>query len=75
MKHLLLLIISIALIGCWNEDHAKDISLGSISLGKQMIDLKVALDQDAITTDEYLQLKKTVMDLNTGCMSEDVNED
>ena len=75
MKYLLLLTIPIFLMGCWNEDHAKDISLGSVSLGKQMIDLKMALDQDAITKEEYGQLKETVMALNTMCITESIEED
>ena len=75
MKYLLLLTISIVMVGCLNEDHAKDINLGSVSLGKQMIDLKLALDQEAISTEEYVHLKKTVMALNTMCMSEGNKED
>ena len=75
MRYLVLLTIPIVLMGCWNEDNAKDISLGSVSLGKQMIDLKTALDQDAITGEEYTQLKETIMGLNTKCINEASEED
>jgi len=70
MKYLILLIIPVLLAGCWNEDNAKDINLGSVSLGQQMIDLQVALEKKAITPDEYETLKDTVMALNTLCISQ-----
>jgi len=67
MKYLLLLFFPVLLAGCWNEDNARNIDLGSVSLGQQMLDLQSALDKEAITLDEYASLKATIMTLNTLC--------
>jgi len=75
MKYLTLLTVSLLLSGCNNTDNAKEIDLGSVSLGQQMIDLKVALDQDAISNEEYAKLKEIVMSVNSSCGEEEETED
>lgn len=56
----------VLMVGCWNGDN-DTISLGSVSIGQQMIDLKAALEQDAITREEYDRLKATLMVIDGGC--------
>ena len=48
---MLTLVIAIS-TGCWNGEN-QSIHLGDVSLGQQLIDLKGALDADALTQDEY----------------------
>ncbi len=50
--------------GCWNGGN-DSIDLGDVSIGRQMMDLKKALDQEAITQDEYEQLKQALMTIAT----------
>ena len=64
---ILLLIVSVfALTGCWNGENVH-VQLGDVSLGQQLIDLKTALDTDAITDDEYEETKETLLALNNLC--------
>ena len=55
-----ILVGALLLGGCWNGDNVK---MGDVSIGQQMIDLKRALDQQAITEAEYQRLKTEVMSL------------
>lgn len=48
------------LAGCFSGGNT-NISLGDVSLGQQLIDLKRALDEDAITEDEYEAAKTQLM--------------
>jgi hypothetical protein len=52
--------------GCWNGDN-DTISLGSVSIGQQMIDLQAALEQDAISQAEYDRLKSALMSIDGIC--------
>ena len=54
------------LSGCWNQGN-KHISLGSVSIGQQMIDLQSALEAGAMTQAEYDQTKQTLLSINTVC--------
>jgi hypothetical protein len=55
--------------GCWNGGN-QSIRLGDVSLGQQLIDLKTALDQGAVTEDEYQQLRTSLISLHAGCGEE-----
>jgi len=58
------LVLSLLLLGgCWNGNgnHAT-LDLGDVSLGQQFIDLKAARDADAISADEYRELKQALID-------------
>ena len=55
------------LSGCGNIDNAQSIRLGDVSVGQQMIDLKRALEEDAITADEHAELKQALMSLSSLC--------
>ncbi len=51
---------------CWNGG-SNHVHLGDVSVGQQLIDLKLALDRNAISQDEYLETKKTLLALNAIC--------
>ena len=54
--------------GCWNGNGSnRSIHLGNVSIGQQMIDLKAALEQEAITQAEYERLRKALMALDEAC--------
>ena len=51
--------------GCWNDN--TNVRMGDVSIGQQMIDLKQALDQQAISEAEYQRLKTQIMSLAEAC--------
>jgi len=64
-----MMVLALALLltaGCWNGGN-KAISLGDVSVGQQLIDLKRALDEGAMTEDEYVKTKATLLELNNVC--------
>lgn len=60
MRHLILVACLALLAGCFNGGNS-NISLGDVSLGQQLIDLQRALDEEAITEDEYESAKAQLM--------------
>jgi len=54
--------------GCWNGD-VSNIHLGDVSLGRQLIDLKQALEETAISQAEYDAAKEKLIALNARCES------
>jgi hypothetical protein len=52
IRAVLLTLVVATSTGCWNSEN-QSIHLGDVSLGQQLIDLKEALDADALTQDEY----------------------
>jgi len=74
-KHLVIVGALLLLPGCWNVDNAKNIRFGGVSIGQQMIDLKRALEESAITPDEHTELKQALMSLNSLCEGQDTQEE
>jgi hypothetical protein len=70
-KWLVLPFVLLFLPGCWNSDNAKHIHFGDVSIGQQMIDLKRALEENAITADEHIELKEALMSLQSVCADEE----
>lgn len=62
----LLVAVTCMLSGCWNQGNTH-MSLGSVSIGQQMIDLKSALEADAMSQIEYDETKQTLLSINTLC--------
>lgn len=69
MKHwqVWLLLSVVGLGGCWNQGNNSHIELGDISLGQQLIDLKRALEAEALTPQEYESAKQSLLTLNALC--------
>lgn len=59
--------------GCWN-DRTHTIHLGDVSIGQQMIDLQAALEQGAVTQQEYEELKAALMSVESVCNSMESQE-
>ena len=64
------LFLCTALSGCWNGD-VSNIRLANISLGQQLIDLKRALEEEAISDDEYESARDKLISLYAICESND----
>lgn len=62
----LLVAVTCMLSGCWNRGDTH-MSLGSVSIGQQMIDLKSALEAGAMSQIEYDETKQTLLSINTLC--------
>ncbi|MCZ6709200.1 MAG: hypothetical protein O7G86_16495 [Gammaproteobacteria bacterium] len=73
-KYLVIACALVLLSGCGNIDNAQSIRLGDVSVGQQMIDLKRALEEDAITADEHAELKQALMSLSSLCGDPDNDE-
>ena len=56
--------------GCWNSE-IDSVHLGDVSLGVQLIDLKRALDEDALTRDEYDTARSQLLGSADLCASDD----
>ena len=63
---ILITFVCLALAGCWNGGNTH-VSLGDVSLGTQLLDLKTALDNGAITEEEFEETKETLLALNSLC--------
>lgn len=62
------------LSGCWNGENVH-VRMGDVSLGQQLIDLKTALDEDAITEKEYARTKQRLLALASLCENTDDDDD
>ena len=60
MRNLILVTLLVLLGGCFNGGNS-NISLGDVSLGQQLIDLQRALDEGAISEDEYEEAREALM--------------
>jgi len=52
IRAVMLILIVVTITGCWNAENTS-LHLGDVSLGQQLIDLKRALDEDALSQSEY----------------------
>jgi len=64
----LLLLACLASVGCWNGENVH-VSLGDVSLGRQLIDLKEAYEQGAMTKTEYDTVRVLLLSLGRLCES------
>lgn len=62
-KTALLLVLSLSLSACFNENEEHSVVLGNVSLGDQLIDLKKAHDAGAINDTEYREMRESLVNL------------
>ena len=60
IRTLLCALVLLLSAGCWNGD-VSNVRLGDISLGTQLMDLKKALEDDAISREEYDAAKEKLI--------------
>ena len=63
------MLVAIGLTGCWNGS-VSNIRLGDVSLGQQLIDLKRALEEEAIDPTEYEAAREKLISLYAICESD-----
>ena len=66
-KIVLVMFVAMLAAGCVDSQNGYSVHLGDVSLGQQLIDLKAALDAEAINEDEYESLKDMLIDANAVC--------
>lgn len=76
-KIVLLLVLSLCLSACFNDNEERSIVLGNFSLGDQLIDLKKAHDAGAINDAEYRKMRESLVSLiaNQDFETDDDNDD
>ena len=75
MKHLFLIVFVALLSACIQEHNPRTLALGDVSIGQQLIDLKSALEAQAISEAEYLLLKENLIASSAMCASSGEEED
>jgi len=73
MRLAVLLALILSAAGCFNGGNS-NISLGDVSLGQQLIDLKRALEEDALTEAEYEAARESLMASMQLCENGDGND-
>lgn len=59
-------IVCISLTGCWNGENVH-VDMGTVSVGQQLLDLKAAVDADAMSQEEYQATREKILSLVHGC--------
>lgn len=72
-RFLLVIVLSLSVSGCWNGGNTH-VSLGDVSLGSQLVDLKSALDSGAISQEEFEETKQTLLTLNALCENSEADD-
>ena len=62
----LVIFSAFGLPGCWNGENVS-LRMGDVSIGQQLIDLKRALEEEAIDEAEYQELRTSIMSLAEIC--------
>jgi hypothetical protein len=75
LKISLLLVLSLGLSACFNENEEKRVVLGDVSLGDQLIDLKKAHEAEAINSAEYRQMRQGLIKLIADRDADDDDDD
>jgi hypothetical protein len=74
VKSLGIVAVLFVLSGCWNGGNTS-VRLGDVSIGQQLIDLKRALDEGAMSQSEYDDTKQSLLLLNNLCENTETEED
>jgi hypothetical protein len=70
VKSVLLLLI-LLMSACIQENNPRTVSLGDVSIGQQLLDLKSALDAKAISEEEYKAVKEDLIASAKFCASQE----
>ena len=66
-----LLLLVLLMSACVQENNPRTVALGDVSVGQQLIDLKLALDARAISKEEYEAVKEDVIASAKFCAPEE----
>jgi len=74
VKIFAVIVLAAGLTGCWNSD-VINTSLGDVSIGQQLLDLKTAFEQGALNEQEYEQARHRFLAMLEGCDCDDEDSD
>lgn len=74
MKLMSYLFAVLFVAGCWNGGNTA-VSWGDVSVGQQLIDLKLALEAEALTLAEYEEVKEALLSMPALCGTTTDDED
>ena len=75
MKLLLPIAVVLLLTSCIQENNPRNLRMGDVTLGQQLIDLKRALEMDAVTESEYETIKANLVNAASMCDAADEDDD
>lgn len=75
LKISLILLLSLGLSACFNQNEEASVVLGNVSLGDQLIDLKKAHDAGAINSTEYRRMRQGLIELVADRDADDEDDD
>ncbi len=76
MKFRVLILACVLMMsGCIDSQNGRSVHLGDVSLGQQLMDLKAALDAEAIDEEEYEELKAVLIDAASACGDSDEEDE
>ena len=75
MKLLLPIAIVLLLSSCIQENNPRNLRMGDVTLGQQLIDLKRALKEDAVTESEYEMIKANLVNAASMCDAAEEDDD
>ena len=75
LKILIPLILTLLLSSCIQENNPRNLRMGDVTLGQQLVDLKKAYDTDAISESEYEQMKDNFVSAASMCADSDDDDD
>ena len=74
IRTVMLSLVILTSTGCWNSE-VDTLHLGDVSLGQQLIDLKRALDEEALTQTEYDTARAQLLSSADLCASDEDDEE
>ena len=66
---------ALLLTSCIQENNPRNLAMGDVSLGQQLIDLKRARAEEAITESEYVEMKAHLVNAASMCAAAEQEED
>lgn len=75
MKLVILAAMVVCLSSCVQENNPRNLRLGNITIGQQLIDLKEALDKGAVSESEYNQIKENLVSASSMCAAAEQDDD
>lgn len=75
MKTFAPLFLALLLAGCIQENNPRNLRLGDVTLGQQLIDLQQAYEVDAISESEYEQMKENLVNAASMCTAFEEDDD
>ena len=74
-RGLVFVLTALLITGCVQENNPRNLRMGDVTLGQQLIDLKQALDVNAVSEEEYKQMKAGLVAAASMCAAAEEDEE